>query len=36
MENASYKKLLDSIYDAEGGRLHRNSKEKDITNAYEY
>lgn len=34
MENASYKKLLDSIYDVEGGRLHRNPKEKDITNAY--
>lgn len=29
-----YEKLLDSLYGFESGRLHYNSKEKDITNAY--
>lgn len=29
-----YEKLLDSLYGFEGGRLHYNAKEKDITNAY--
>lgn len=29
-----YEKLLDSLYGFEGGKLHYNPKEKDITNAY--
>ena len=29
-----YEKLLDSLFQFEGGKLHYNSKEKDITNAY--
>lgn len=29
-----YEKLLDSLYGFEGGKLHYNSKEKDITNGY--
>lgn len=34
MEELSYKKMLDDLYKAEGGKLHRNSKEHDVTNAY--
>lgn len=29
-----YEHLLDNLFKAEGGYLHRNSKESDITNAY--
>lgn len=29
-----YEKLLDSLYGFEGGKLHYNGKEKDITNGY--